>query len=190
MRITKILGLLAAVGLTTACSSLQVLSEDGQDMTGQPGVYTLVNLHPDPIRQRLYATNFQQEGLIPLCTEVTLVKARKKVMAFKINSTGQTYHYYFHKSAAEPFAQHLTHFFGKTCNKSAVAKLSAVDRRGIEIGKALEGMSRQGVVYAIGIPPRHTTPTLESNSWKYWKNRFNTLTVEFDASGKVTKVID
>lgn len=188
MRIFRKLAIVPlAVGMV-ACSSLPVPGEDGQDMTGQAGVYTLVNLHPDPIRHRLYATNFQQDGLIPLCSEVTLVKARKKVLEFKLNATGETYHYYNHRSAAEPFDQHLTRFFGKTCNKNAVAQMSAIDQKGIASGKVLSGMSKQGVVYAIGIPPRHVTPSLDASVWKYWSNRFNTFNVVFSDNGVVEEV--
>lgn len=188
MRILKAFALLPiALGLA-ACSSLPVPGEDGQDMTGQPGVYTLVNLHPDPIRHRLYATNYQQDGLIPLCTEVTLVKARNKMLEFKVNATGENYQYYNHRSAAEPFDQHLKRFFGKTCNKDAVARLSEVDRKGIASGKILPGMTKQGVVFAAGIPPRHVTPSLEANVWKYWSNRFDTFNVMFDERGIVTGI--
>lgn len=190
MNILKTVALVSVVAGTAACSSMPVPGDDGQDMTGQPGVYTLVNLHPDAIRNRLYAVNFQQDGLIPLCTEVTLVKAKRKALQFKVNATGTTYTYYYHKAAAEPFDQHLKHFFGKTCNKDAVARLSAVDREGIAAGKALPGMSKQGVVYAIGMPPRHVTPSMDANIWKYWSNRYNTFNVEFDGAGKVSRVVN
>ena len=189
MRTLKTLALLATVTGMAACSSLPVPGEDGQDLTGQAGVYTLVNLHPDPINFRLYATNYQQAGFIPLCTEVTIVEAKNKRMEFTVNATGQTYYYFNHRSAAEPFDQHLKRFFGKTCNKDAVAKMSAIDRKGIASGKALEGMSKEAVVYALGIPPRHVTPSLESDVWKYWANRYDTFNVEFE-NGKVSRIVN
>lgn len=190
MHALKKFALLSLVVGTSACSNLPIPSEDGQDMTGQPGVYTLVNLHPDPINSRLYATNYQQGGLIPLCTEVTLVKASRKRLDFQVNGSGKTYYYFYHKAAAEPFDQHLKHFFGKTCNKDAVARLSAIDRKGIAAGKAMEGMSKQGVVYALGIPPRHVTPSLDSDIWKYWSNRYDTFNVEFNETGKVSRIVN
>ncbi len=66
--------------------------------------------------------------------------------------------------------------------------LSDVDRQGIEAGKALVGMSKQGVEIALGYPARHKTPSLDDNRWTYWKGRHETYVVEFDASGKVANI--
>jgi hypothetical protein len=66
--------------------------------------------------------------------------------------------------------------------------LSDVDRQGIEAGKALVGMSKEGVKIALGYPARHRTPSLEDNHWTYWKGRHETYVVEFDADGKVAKI--
>jgi hypothetical protein len=63
--------------------------------------------------------------------------------------------------------------------------LSDVDRQGIEAGKALVGMSKEGVKIALGYPARHRTPSLEDNRWTYWRGRHDTYVVEFDADGKV-----
>ena len=65
--------------------------------------------------------------------------------------------------------------------------LSEVDRKGIEAGKALPGMSKQGVMIALGYPAKHKTPSLENNRWTYWGGRNNSYAVEFDANGKVAK---
>jgi hypothetical protein len=67
--------------------------------------------------------------------------------------------------------------------------LSDVDRQGIEAGKALVGMSKEGVKIALGYPARHRTPSLEDNRWTYWKGRHETYVVEFDADGKVARII-
>ncbi|MCL5279424.1 MAG: outer membrane protein assembly factor BamE [Planctomycetes bacterium] len=66
--------------------------------------------------------------------------------------------------------------------------LSDVDRQGIEAGKALVGMSKQGVMIALGYPAQHRTPSLDDNRWTYWKGRHDTYVVEFDGSGKVAAI--
>lgn len=68
-----------------------------------------------------------------------------------------------------------------------LGKFGQLDRQGIREGKALPGMSKDGVLTALGIPPTHKTPTLDENRWTYWKDRFRTLVVEFD-NGKVSNV--
>lgn len=68
-------------------------------------------------------------------------------------------------------------------------KLSDIDRKGILQGKALVGMSKQGVMISLGIPAMHQTPTLESDRWIYWRSRNSRrVGVYFDKSGIVTKV--
>lgn len=62
---------------------------------------------------------------------------------------------------------------------------SEVDRKGIKSGKVYIGMTKNGVLTALGYPAKHRTPSLESNRWTYWRNRFVTMIVEFDGDGIV-----
>ncbi|HAD04635.1 MAG: hypothetical protein A2091_05945 [Desulfuromonadales bacterium GWD2_61_12] len=70
----------------------------------------------------------------------------------------------------------------------SLAALSKIDREGVKAGKALVGMSKQGVVTALGLPPTHKTPSLDDNSWTYWKDKYRTLVVEFDGTGTVRNI--
>ena len=67
--------------------------------------------------------------------------------------------------------------------------LSEKDRKGIEDGKAYPGMTKDGVKMALGYPATHKTPSLESNRWIYWTNRWDTVAVEFNDQGIVTSVV-
>ena len=67
---------------------------------------------------------------------------------------------------------------------------SELDRKGIKEGKALVGMSKDGVLTALGYPASHRTPSLLSNSWVYWTNRWGTIRVDYDDGGKVAKIVD
>ncbi|MCG6971397.1 MAG: outer membrane protein assembly factor BamE, partial [Gammaproteobacteria bacterium] len=133
---------------------------------------------------------FQQPGLIPLCTEVEITKAGSRKVMFKIKDSGMEYKYLNHKTAGEDLKTNALRYFGKECVKDKVAKLSAKDQEGISQGKALVGMSKQGVIYAIGYPPLGATPSTDATTWKYWFNRFNTFTVTFGADGIVTQVVN
>lgn len=190
-RIAAVTGTALLAG-ALACGG--VAGQPGADamlpLVGADGVYTLVNLHPDEARAKLYAVNYQQEGLIPLCTPVELVDLGRKRLTFRVRETGRTYDYDYHKAAVEPFPVHLQRYFGTTCNTAEVKKLGAKDREGIRKGRALPGMTRQGVIYAIGYPPPHRTPTLEADRWVYWESRFDTMAVVFDAQGRVKEIDD
>jgi len=49
-------------------------------------------------------------------------------------------------------------------------------------------MTKEGVRIALGYPAVHKTPSLDGNSWTYWKNRFATTVVEFGNDGKVISI--
>ena len=180
--------ILALTGLALACASR---SHDpggnAPDLDSGRG-FTLVNLHPDNERSRLYAVNFQQAGLIPVCSEVEYLGLGSKSFEFRVVSTGREYEYINHDAAAEPFPDHLRRFFGPSCPREEIASLSELDRRGIREGRAIEGMSRRGVILAMGVPPRHVNPDLDAPAFMYWRNRFDRVEIRFGADDRVTEI--
>lgn len=73
-------------------------------------------------------------------------------------------------------------------SQTSLGHLSQLDSKGISEGKVYEGMTKEGVRIALGYPARHRTPSLESDTWIYWRNRFRTLAVEFGQNGKVSLI--
>ena len=65
---------------------------------------------------------------------------------------------------------------------------SEQDQKGIAEGRAYVGMSKKGVMAALGYPAMHRTPSLDANTWVYWTNRFKTFAVEFDDKGLVNNI--
>jgi hypothetical protein len=179
---------LLVLALVLADRTAAVAADVTSPLVGASGVYTLVNLHPDEQRQRLYSVNYQQPGLIPLCSKVKIESLSDKKMTFRLLDQNRDYEYIFHNSLREPIPKHLDRLFGKKCEPKLEA-MSEVDRKGIRAGTALPGMTKRGVMLAIGYPPEHATPSLESNVWTYWKNRFGKMRVHF-ADGKVTEIQD
>ncbi|MEN8126644.1 MAG: hypothetical protein ABFR90_02445 [Planctomycetota bacterium] len=57
--------------------------------------------------------------------------------------------------------------------------LSEVDRKGISEGRPYEGMTKKGVMIALGYPCPHDTPSPDFDTWKYWANRFGNYYVTF-----------
>jgi hypothetical protein len=184
----KLLTILAVAVMSGCASTPKLLLDDGQTSLMQADkVFTQTNLHPDPVRHRLYSLNYQQAGLIPRCSEVELTAVNGKKLVF--NKDGVTYHYFFHKASGS-FDDNIKKYFSDSCDNSNLPKLNAKDKKGIKEGKVFKGMSKEGVVQAIGYPPVHVTPSLEANTWQYWKNRFNTFKVLFNSKGLVEKVVD
>lgn len=125
--------------------------------------------------------------MIPRCTEVKLVDLSAKKLIFKAGDV--TYQYLYHKASGS-FDDNIKKYFSNSCDKSVVNKLNAIDKKRLKLGKVFKGMSKQGVILAIGYPPLRTTPSLDVNTWKYWSNRFNTFDVRFNEKGLITEIID
>ena len=184
--------LLVAVMLITllpGCRSGRATTAGGYHLIGEADVFTLVNLHPDEARRLLYSPNYLQHGLIPLCTKVKILSYGSRQMTFRLVDSGREYAYLLHNAMREPFEKNLDRFFGKSCDKAKIERMSKEDRDGIAAGRAARGMTKQGVALAIGDPPEHATPSLEANAWRYWKSRFDTMIVHFEA-GKVVRIQD
>ena len=148
-----------------------------------------VNLHPDMGQGKLYSLNYQQPGLIPMCSEVVIKDIDDKAIEFTYN--GRTFAYLWEKhtrKAGESLAKNFNEFFGDSCDQAAVARLSKIDQDGIKSGIPKIGMSKQGILFAMGRPPIHANPNLESNTWMYWLNKFKRQAIEFDQNGIVKEV--
>ncbi len=152
-------------------------------------IYTLTNLHPDDSNMRLYSTNYQQPGRIKVCSKVKITKATKKKMVFQVVESGREYTYLFHrKSTPEGFTENINRYFGAECPSAEIATMSAVDQEGIKRTVAQEGMTRRGVIIAMGYPPQHVTPDTNYDEWMYWTNKFARDAVVFGEDGKVSHI--
>ncbi len=60
------------------------------------------------------------------------------------------------------------------------ANLSEIDQKGISEGRPYRGMSKKGVMIALGYPCPHRTPSPDVDAWRYWRNRFENYVVTFE----------
>lgn len=182
--------LVALIGLLgTFLLSGTSLAADAPSMVNASGIYTLTNLHPDLENRRLYSTNYQQTYLMPVCTEVEITKLSKKKMIFRVKDTGIEYEYLWHKKATPGgLNANIEKHFGSDCPQAEIATLSKLDQDGIKSGQPAMGMTRRGIIIAMGYPPEHVTPSLDQNLWMYWRNKFARRSVRFDADGKVDEI--
>jgi hypothetical protein len=156
-------------------------------LVGQPGVVTLVGLHPNAVRPELWTMNYQQEGFLPMCTPVVIESVTAREMRFVVPSIGVRFHYRVDGALSEPFTAHLDRTFGRQCPVAA-QQLSPLDRDGIARGVVQVGMSRLGVFFALGPPPTQATPSLDLPVWRYWRTRHSAFEVRF--VGDVVSEVD
>ncbi|WP_158972344.1 outer membrane protein assembly factor BamE [Paraglaciecola sp. L3A3] len=190
----SLLTLVAVIStVTMGCSSTSDSSSAAVSIPGfQEGatMVTLVNMHPDPKRKILYAVNYQLAGgMIPMCAEVKIEDIGSKEIEFNYN--GMTYTYLWDKhtrNAGESLMQNISNFIGPKCDKNKVSSLSAKDQAGIQSGKPSVGMTKEGILFAMGRPPIHANPSLDGSTWMYWLNKFKKQAIDFDNNGKVKEV--
>jgi hypothetical protein len=158
-------------------------------------LFTKYNIHTQAKGNLLNASyaNYTNPGaghyIVPAGTEITLLSKSGKEFKFRINGDGREVRFLFHEPR---MGMRVDEYIEKITSPQPVSlkKLSALDRKGVEQAKALVGMTREGVMTALGYPAAHKTPSLESPTWIYWTNRFGTLAVDFDSRGKVKAVRD
>jgi len=73
--------------------------------------------------------------------------------------------------------------------KDRIAGWPEAVRNAIASGKIALGMTKEQVIVAIGYPPAHATPSLESAQWKYWYDTHGTYNVVWDDAGRLTEVV-
>jgi len=159
-------------------------------VTGLPAdtpVYTLTNLHAE--EEKVSAANFQYPDVIPVCSQVTLLKAKKDYLEFRVDETGREYWYQNHGAVGEPFADHLARYFGPVCPQAELAALNDAERDAVRAGTVQVGMSKEAVILAIGYPPKRDTRSTELPRWRYWSGSRADFIVVFGDDGRVEKVV-
>lgn len=185
MKVQHIVTIVLLLVLSGCANGL--IDRNGQDLMKSSSVVLKTNLHPDPIRSKLYTVNYLRSGLLPMCTPVELIELGGKRLVFKDKTSGIQYYYDRHRSTAD-LANYLLDYFGTSCDKEKVKTMSKIDQEGITKGKVLKGMSKDAVTLAVGFPPKHQTHSLVRNEWRYWINRWKTMVVKFNDQGKVSSI--
>ena len=111
----------------------------------------------------------------------------QRELHFTVTASGRQYRYLFTRHLRDAIDMHMGRYFGPNCPD--LTALSDADRAGIQQGQVFQGMSKQGVIIAIGYPPEHATPSLDSDQWSYWRNSHSRFVVHF-VDGVVSGIQD
>lgn len=158
-------------------------------------VYNKYNIHTQMKGPNVYKAsyaNYTNPGgghvIFPAGTLMTVDDVDSDLITFLLQNDRKI-SFEFHKSrmgmSAEKYLELIT-----SPEPVSLDGFSELDRGGIKEGKALVGMTKNGVLTALGYPAAHRTPSLESGSWVYWTNRFGTIRIDFDDNGKVARIVD
>jgi outer membrane protein assembly factor BamE (lipoprotein component of BamABCDE complex) len=157
-------------------------------------LYLKYNVHTQVDRANVlkgsYA-NYTNPGdghmIIPAGTKINITKKSRRGFFFSHEFSGQEAFFEYHQGN---MGMDMDTYIDLITSTSPVnlSKLSATDQKGIKEGRAIVGMTREGILAALGYPATHRTPSLEATRWIYWQNRFRTLAVDFGGDGKVSSI--
>ena len=188
----NVFGFVIFVGLVMVFHGCGGSSHQPLNSAGSDKFYLKNNIHAQvgPRDTKASYANWTDPGnghiIIPVNTPVELEKYRKGLVIRNLTD-GQKIFFEFH---SRNMGMSVDEYIQLIASPTVVSldNLSNTDRKGIKEGKAYAGMTKQGVRVALGYPAVHRTPSLEDDIWIYWRNRFQTIAVEFDQRGKVTHI--
>jgi hypothetical protein len=153
------------------------------------------NLHADMQFNKVSSVNYQlQGGLLPWGTEVRVIRVNRNNLLFEVLNSGRRYHYEFYRKTRRsvPLVEHLERIFLESSEgiQKQVASLAELDKDGIYEGRVKPGMSREGVLIAIGYPPEFANrkALMTARQWSYWVSRYSRMVVSFGRDGRVTRI--
>ncbi len=182
----------ALIGFTFllgGCGGAKLSPEVQKSVESHEKMYTQLNMHMNPGRggkQTVETTNYSVGILIPINSEITLSEVSSNTVVFIYNGIEVTL-ISKAKYTGLDMEQTINRYFGKS--QVSLEKFTKTELAAIKNSETKIGMSKEAVLFSRGYPPSHVTPSLEFNSWTFWKNRWNKEIVQFK-DNKVLKIID
>jgi hypothetical protein len=148
--------------------------------------YALVNVHA--LEGKISWVNYLKGPMIPIGTKIEVVEIDDDEIEFKNADSGEEYTFENEQKVSGMATEKL---FERFFSKSEEAKLVSLDpkmQKKVKAAEITQGMTKEAVLMALGPPPPHKTPSLDSSTWTYWKSRLATMKVTFDDDDKVKTV--
>jgi hypothetical protein len=124
-------------------------------------------------------TNWQVGTKIPFGTPVHIDHVWRAGVQFTAEGHPPITIGYKHGDKVVPFETYLDRLFVEQDPRKKLRKVPAKRVEAIEQALVEPGMTKEQVLMARGIPPAHRTPSLDSPTWTYWRNRWDTQVVYF-----------
>jgi hypothetical protein len=151
--------------------------------------YTKLNMwyeHPE----KIFSTNYHVGEMLPVGTEVEIVKRGRKKILFRDTKSGSKYRLIHIKDYTNISSDALfERYFSKTSvlESDVYKAFSELEKDAIKRGELNEGMTKDAVMMAYGYPPTHRTPSLSDSHWTYWVNRWKNFMIRFE--GDIVSVV-
>jgi hypothetical protein len=152
--------------------------------TAQSKLYTACNFwyeKPD----RMYSTGYQRGAVLPAGSEVTDVNRSSRKLEFVSGGTKYTVEFVAKHHPGLTADAWMDRVLTPRNFAALTSGMTAAEIKAIKEGKVQVGMSKKAVLVSVGYPPETGTASTDSDTWKYWRNRFGNYVVQF-SNGKVS----
>jgi len=148
--------------------------------------YTCCNLHYD--KDWISDANWLHAPMIPAGTRIKVLSHDSSKKA-TVEIDGKPMRVGMDYGKEEPIEKFISKIVVKTSPKAKIDRYPEPVRAAIHGGKVIPGMTREQALIAVGYPPAHRTPTLESPVWHHWQSRAGRFEIRWDEHGKVREVL-
>ena len=165
---------------------------DAKEQPAGKEFYTAVNMwYEDP--GAIMSTNYHEGAILPAGAKVLIRQVTYDSIYFEDVETSAEYRLvHVKRHSVLPMEEYFYRQFSEANpmgDNGTFEAFTDKEQENIKNGKIEKGMSREAVLMAYGYPPSHETPALETSTWIYWTNRWDTVEVKFEEE-RVNKVID
>jgi hypothetical protein len=153
---------------------------------GKPEGYTCCNLHHD--KDWISDANWRNLPMIPAGAKIKVLDYGMNRVHVEIDGKpmriGQDYGR--REETLEKFAAKLV---VRNNPRGRIDRYPDKLRAAIRQGRVIPGMTREQVIVAVGYPPTHKTPSLDSTVWNHWGSRAGRYEVHWTPKGTVEKIV-
>ena len=185
-----LVGIVAAMSLVLGgCGGGAPSPEMSQAIDAKAPMYTQVGMWYEMNRKGtniMNGTNYNVGVHVPVNTKVTVVGTVRNGILINVNGKDVEM-INISKYTGLDNGAFMDRMLGKQPVK--LDKFSKAERDAIAKGVLVKGVSKDAVILSRGYPPSHATPSLDGDRWRYWKNRWATMYVEFQ-NGKVSGFVE
>jgi outer membrane protein assembly factor BamE (lipoprotein component of BamABCDE complex) len=149
--------------------------------------YALANVYV--LEGKVSWVNYLKGTVIPVGTKIEVTDVDDDEIEFKNADSGEEYTFENEKDTSGMATGKLfDRLFSKQQGDVKLASLDQKEQKKVRGVEVQQGMTKSAVLMAIGPPPPHQTPSLDSSTWTYWKSRTAKMKVTFDDDDKVKAV--
>ena len=148
--------------------------------------YTCCNLHYD--KEWISDANWLHAPMIPAGARIKVLSYESSRRA-NVEVDGKPLRVSMDYGKEEPVEAFISKLVVKVSPKAKIDRYPEPVRAAIYSGKVIPGMTREQVLIAVGYPPTHKTPSLDSSVWQHWQSRAGRFEIRWDEHGKVREVV-